>query len=36
VQQSSTRSNDFQALAFVITLFGVLLALSVMLGTPIG
>lgn len=36
VQQPSTRSNDLQALVFVIALFGVLLALTVMLGAPIG
>jgi hypothetical protein len=36
VQQQSTRSNDFQVLAFVVALFGVLLALTVMLGAPIG
>jgi uncharacterized Tic20 family protein len=36
VQHPSTRSNDLQALLFVIALFGVLLALTVMLGAPIG
>jgi hypothetical protein len=35
VQQRSTRSNDVQALAFVVALFGLLLAVTVMLGTPI-
>jgi hypothetical protein len=36
VQQRSTRSNDVQALAFVVGLFGLLLLVTVMLGTPIG
>jgi hypothetical protein len=36
VQHRSTRSNDVQALAFVVVLFGLLLALTVMLGSPIG
>jgi len=36
VQQRYTRSNDFEALAFVIALFGLLLLLTVVLGTPIG
>jgi hypothetical protein len=36
VQQRFSRSNDVEALAFVIALFGVLLALTVMLGRPIG
>jgi hypothetical protein len=36
VQQRSTRSNDVQALAFVVALFGVLLFVTVMLGSPIG
>jgi hypothetical protein len=36
VQQRSTRSNDVQALAFVVALFGLLLLVTVMLGTPIG
>jgi hypothetical protein len=36
VQHRTTRSNDVQALAFVVALFGLLLALSVVLGTPIG
>jgi uncharacterized Tic20 family protein len=36
VQHPSTRSNDLQALLFVIALFGILLALTVMLGAPIG
>jgi hypothetical protein len=36
VQQRSTRSNDVQALIFVVALFGLLLALTVLLGTPIG
>jgi uncharacterized Tic20 family protein len=35
VQHRSTRSNDVQALAFVVALFGLLLALTVMLGAPI-
>jgi hypothetical protein len=35
VQHRSTRSNDVQALAFVVAFFGLLLALAVMLGTPI-
>jgi hypothetical protein len=36
VQQRSTRSNDVQALAFVVALFGLLLLVTVMLGAPIG
>jgi uncharacterized Tic20 family protein len=36
VQHPSTRSNDVEALAFVIVLFGLLLALTVVLGAPIG
>jgi hypothetical protein len=36
VQQRSTRSNDVQALAFVVALFGLLLIVTVMLGAPIG
>jgi hypothetical protein len=36
VQHRSTRSNDFQALAFVVALFGLLLVVTVMLGSPIG
>jgi hypothetical protein len=35
VQHRSTRSSDVQALAFVIALFGLLLALTVVLGAPI-
>lgn len=35
VQHPSTRSNDVQALAFVVALFGLLLALAVTLGSPI-
>jgi hypothetical protein len=35
VQQQTTRSNDVQALAFVVALFGLLLVLTVVLGTPI-
>jgi hypothetical protein len=35
VQQRSTRSNDVQALAFVVALFGLLLLVTVMLGAPI-
>jgi hypothetical protein len=35
VQHRSTRSNDVQALAFVVALFALLLALTVMLGAPI-
>jgi hypothetical protein len=36
VQHRSTRSSDdLQALAFVVALFGLLLALTVMLGAPI-
>jgi hypothetical protein len=35
VQQRSTRSSDVQALAFVVALFGLLLALTVVLGGPI-
>jgi hypothetical protein len=36
VQNRYSRSKDFEALAFVIALFGLLLALTVMLGTPVG
>jgi hypothetical protein len=36
VQQRSTRSNDVEALAFVVALFAVLLALTVTIGAPIG
>jgi hypothetical protein len=36
VQQRTTRSSDVQALAFVVALFGFLLALTVILGAPIG
>jgi hypothetical protein len=36
VQHRSTRSNDVEALAFVVALFGLLLALTVVLGKPIG
>jgi hypothetical protein len=36
VQHRSTRSSDFQALAFVVALFGLLLVVTVMLGSPIG
>jgi hypothetical protein len=35
VQLRSTRSNDLQALAFVVTLFGLLLVLTIVLGAPI-
>jgi hypothetical protein len=35
VQQRSTRSNDVQALVFVVALFAVLLALTVTIGAPI-
>jgi hypothetical protein len=35
VQQRSTRSNDVQVLAFVVALFGLIVALTVMLGAPI-
>ena len=35
VQQQTTRSNDVQALAFVVALFGLLLVLTVLLGAPI-
>ena len=35
VQHRSTRSNDVEAVAFVVALFGLLLALTVMLGAPI-
>ena len=35
MQHRSTRSNDVQALAFVVALFGLLLALSVTIGSPI-
>jgi hypothetical protein len=36
VQHRYTRSSDVEALIFVIALFGLLLALTVMLGTPVG
>ena len=36
MQHRYTRSSDVDALVFVIALFGLLLALTVMLGTPIG
>jgi hypothetical protein len=36
VQLRSTRSGDFQALVFVVALFGLLLALTLLLGAPIG
>jgi hypothetical protein len=36
VQNRSTRYNDVEALAFVVVLFGLLLALTVVLGRPIG
>jgi len=36
VQQRFARSNDFEALAFVIVLFGLLLVLTVVLGAPNG
>jgi len=35
VQLRSTRSGDVQALAFVVALFALLLALTLMLGAPI-
>ena len=35
VQQRTTRSNDVQALAFVVAVFALLLVLSLTLGTPI-
>jgi uncharacterized Tic20 family protein len=35
VQHRSTRSNDLQMLAFVVSLFALLLALTVMLGAPL-
>ena len=35
MQQQTTRSSDFQALAFVVALLGLLFALTVMLGAPI-
>jgi hypothetical protein len=35
VQHRTTRSNDVQALAFVVALFGLLLILSLTLGSPI-
>jgi hypothetical protein len=36
VQQRSTRSsNDLQALTFVVALFALLLAVTVMVGSPI-
>jgi hypothetical protein len=35
VQHRTTRSNDVQALAFVVALFGLLLILAVTLGAPI-
>jgi hypothetical protein len=36
VQHRYTRSGDVEALVFVVALFGLLLALTVILGTPIG
>jgi hypothetical protein len=36
VQHRSTRSNDVEALIFVVALFGLLLAVTVLFGTPIG
>jgi hypothetical protein len=36
VQHRSTRSNDVQALIFVVALFGLLLAVTVLFGTSIG
>jgi hypothetical protein len=36
VQLRSTRSTDLEALVFVIALFGLLLALTLMFGAPIG
>jgi hypothetical protein len=35
VQLRSTRSGDFQALFFLVALFGVLLALTLTIGSPI-
>jgi hypothetical protein len=35
VQHRTTRSNDLEALAFVVALFGLLLVLALMLGAPI-
>jgi hypothetical protein len=35
VQQPTTRSSDLGTLAFVIALFGLLLALTLVLGTPL-
>jgi len=35
-QQRTIRSSDVQALAFVVSLFGLLFALTVMLGAPVG
>jgi hypothetical protein len=35
VQHRTTRSSDVEALAFVVVLFGLLLVLTVMLGSPI-
>jgi hypothetical protein len=35
VQQQTTRSSDFGTLAFVIALFGLLLALTLVLGAPL-
>jgi hypothetical protein len=35
MQQPTTRSNDLGTLAFVIALFGILLALTLMLGAPV-
>ena len=34
-QQRATRSADFETLAFVMALFGVLLIVAVVLGSPI-
>ena len=36
MQHRSTRSNDVEALAFVVALFALLLLLTLMLGAPIG
>jgi hypothetical protein len=35
-QQRTSRSRDFETLAFVMALFGLLLALTVLLGAPLG
>jgi hypothetical protein len=34
MQQPTTRSTDLEALAFVVALFGFLLALTLVLGAP--